>query len=225
MRSTRRSSPSAARRGASPARRSAAGGQSTAERLLDVAEQEFAARGYAAASLVEIAQRVGIRAPSLYSHYRNKEALYLAVVERLLGHFVPLTSEVLPEAATREAVLDWLRLYVARHFEYPNLARLLQHAALDGAPHTDQTVRRLLGPMFREDPRKIASASLEVLEQRLLQGWAVMALNNIVMSYITMAPLYEGLIATDPFSAASRRKQVEIVVLLVAAAMEFENRG
>lgn len=200
-------------------------GKSTAERLLDVAEEEFAARGYAAASLVDIAERVGIRAPSLYSHYRSKEALYLAVVERLLGHFVPLTSEMLPGAVTREQVLEWLRRYVARHFEYPSLARLLQHAALDGGPRTEEIARRLLGPMFREDPAKIASAGLKVLDERLLQGWAVMALNNMVMSYITMAPLYEGLIRTDPFSEASRRKQVEIVVMLVAAAMDRTGRS
>lgn len=197
----------------------------TAERLLDVAEQEFAARGYAAASLVEIAEQVGIRAPSLYSHYRSKEALYLAVVERLLGHFVPLTTGMLPEAVTRERVLEWLRQYVARHFEHPNLARILQHAALDGGPDTAGITQRLLGPMFREDSSKIASVSLKVLDERLLQGWAVMALNNMVMSYITMAPLYEGLIGADPFSAASRRKQEEIVVMLVSAAMDLDDRG
>jgi TetR/AcrR family transcriptional regulator len=195
----------------------------TAERLLDVAEQEFAARGYAAASLVEIAGQAGIRAPSLYSHYRSKEALYLAVVERLLGKFVPLTT-MLSEAVTRERVLEWLRQYVARHFEHPNLARILQHAALDGGPDTAGITQRLLGPMFREDPSKIASVSLRVLDERLLQGWAVMALNNMVMSYITMAPLYEGLIRADPLSAASRRKQQEIVVMLVAAAMDLDHR-
>lgn len=191
----------------------------TAERLLDVAEETFAARGYAAASLVDIAGRVGIRAPSLYSHYRSKEALYLAVMERLLARFLPLTGELQNGAMTRERVLDWLRRYVARHFEYPNLARLLQHAALDGGPRTEEIVARLLGPMFRRDPAKIRRASLAVLEERLLQGWAVVALNNLVMSYITMAPLYAGLLGTEPMSVSARKKQSELVAMLVEGAM------
>ncbi len=198
---------------------------STAERVLDVAEQTFAARGYAAASLVDIAEQVGIRAPSLYSHYRSKEALYLAVMERLLARFVPLTTELQTGVISRERVLEWLRRYVARHFEHPNLARLLQHAALDGGPRTEELVARLLGPMFRRDPAKLKTANLEVLGERLLQGWAVVALNNMVMSYITMAPLYAGLLGAEPMSARARKKQAELVAMLVEGAMDRAARA
>lgn len=198
---------------------------STAERVLDVAEETFAARGYAAASLVDIAEQVGIRAPSLYSHYRSKEALYLAVMERLLARFVPLTTELQTGVISRERVLEWLRRYVARHFEHPNLARLLQHAALDGGPRTEELVARLLGPMFRRDPAKLKTANLEVLGERLLQGWAVVALNNMVMSYITMAPLYAGLLGAEPMSARARKKQAELVAMLVEGAMDRAARA
>ena len=198
---------------------------STAERVLDVAEQTFAARGYAAASLVDIAEQVGIRAPSLYSHYRSKEALYLAVMERLLARFVPLTTELQTGVISRERVLEWLRRYVARHFEHPNLARLLQHAALDGGPRTEELVARLLGPMFRRDPAKLKTANLEVLGERLLQGWAVVALNNLVMSYFSMAPLYAGLLGAEPMSARARKKQAELVAMLVEGAMDRAARA
>ena len=195
-------------------------GKPTAERILDIAEEVFAARGYAAASLVDISERVGIRAPSLYSHYRSKEALYLAVMERLLERFMPLTGELQTGAMTRGRVLEWLRRYVAHHFENPNLARLLQHAALDGGPRTAEIAARLLGPMFRRDPAKMKTADLGVLEERLLQGWAVVALNNMVMSYITMAPLYAELLGAEPMSAGARAKQAEVVIMLVEGAMK-----
>ena len=48
----------------------------TAERILDAAEDLFAEKGYRATSLGDVADRVGIRSPSLYNHFRNKEALY-----------------------------------------------------------------------------------------------------------------------------------------------------
>jgi AcrR family transcriptional regulator len=63
-------------------------GQSTADRILDAAEDLFAQQGYSATSLGDVADRVGIRSPSLYNHFRNKEALYTAVLERLLTEFL-----------------------------------------------------------------------------------------------------------------------------------------
>jgi AcrR family transcriptional regulator len=57
----------------------------TPERLLDAAEAEFAARGYAACRLEDVAARAGITRPSLLHHYATKDALYAAVVARAFG--------------------------------------------------------------------------------------------------------------------------------------------
>jgi AcrR family transcriptional regulator len=54
----------------------------TPERLLDAAEEAFAASGFASATLADIAARAGIRRPSLLYHFETKEALYTATVQR-----------------------------------------------------------------------------------------------------------------------------------------------
>ena len=56
--------------------------RTTPDRILDAAEDLFAENGYSATSLADVADRVGIRSPSLYNHFKNKEALYQAVLER-----------------------------------------------------------------------------------------------------------------------------------------------
>ncbi|MFJ6793660.1 TetR/AcrR family transcriptional regulator [Streptomyces sp. NPDC091268] len=57
--------------------------------MLEAATQEFAARGYAAASLPAIAARVGVTKTLLHQYMGTKEDLYLAclvpVADRLLG--------------------------------------------------------------------------------------------------------------------------------------------
>ena len=50
--------------------------------ILEVAGQVFAARGYHAASMEEIAARADVTKPMVYSYFGSKERLYLAYIER-----------------------------------------------------------------------------------------------------------------------------------------------
>jgi AcrR family transcriptional regulator len=50
--------------------------------ILDVAGQVFAAAGYEAAPMDEIADRAGVSKPLLYTYFGSKEGLYLAYIER-----------------------------------------------------------------------------------------------------------------------------------------------
>ncbi|MBV9415028.1 MAG: TetR/AcrR family transcriptional regulator [Solirubrobacterales bacterium] len=56
--------------------------------ILDVAGQAFAAAGYAAASMDEIADGAGVSKPMLYAYFGSKEGLYLAYIRRSGGELV-----------------------------------------------------------------------------------------------------------------------------------------
>jgi AcrR family transcriptional regulator len=196
---------------------------STAERILDAAEDLFAAKGYSATSLGDVADRVGIRSPSLYNHFRNKEALYLAVLERLLTHFTAPLQELQGQPITQARIEQWLETIVRLHHARPNLARLLQHAALSGGPHTNELIERLFSPMFAATPAS-AQDQITILGDPELQPWAVMALNNMVMSYITMAPMYRDLLGQDPFSEEALEKQLNLILTLLRAVLEYAAR-
>ena len=51
----------------------------TKERLILAAMDLFSTKGYAGTSVEEIAKAVGIKAPSIYDHFRGKEDLLYAV--------------------------------------------------------------------------------------------------------------------------------------------------
>ncbi len=53
----------------------------TKREIIEKALELFAERGYDAVSVGEIAAAVGIKAPSLYNHYKNKQAIFEAIVE------------------------------------------------------------------------------------------------------------------------------------------------
>ena len=52
----------------------------TREKILLEALRLFSRRGYDAVSVEQIAQAVGIRAPSLYTHYRSKQDIFDAIL-------------------------------------------------------------------------------------------------------------------------------------------------
>ena len=193
----------------------------TAERILDAAEDLFAERGYTATSLGDVADRVGIRSPSLYNHFRNKEALYTAVLERLLTDFSAPIEKLSVGEVTSQEVMDWLEVIVRKHHANPNLARLLQHAALSGGPQTNELIDRFFRPMF-QPAEGLADEQLMFLDSDAgLQPWAVMAFNNLVMSYVTMAPMYRDLLGMDPFSEEALEKQLRLIRTLLRAAMGY----
>ena len=59
-------------------------GAQTAERILQVARQLFMERGFSGVSINDVVQQEGITKPTLYYHYADKEALYVAMAVRML---------------------------------------------------------------------------------------------------------------------------------------------
>lgn len=59
----------------------------TKQRILDEGLTLFSEKGYANVFVGDIADRVGIKAPSLYKHYKNKRAIFDAIVELMNTRF------------------------------------------------------------------------------------------------------------------------------------------
>ncbi len=55
----------------------------TKSRILDVALTLFSEKGYHSVSVAEIADAVGIKAPSLYKHYKSKRDIFDAILKEM----------------------------------------------------------------------------------------------------------------------------------------------
>jgi AcrR family transcriptional regulator len=104
--------------------------------MLDVADAVFAARGYHAASMDEIAAGVGVTKPMLYSYFGSKEGLYLASVERsgdqLLARFRDAGALDAPGRARLAAGIQAFFAFVDERRE--GWAVLYREAAAQGGP-------------------------------------------------------------------------------------------
>jgi AcrR family transcriptional regulator len=190
-------------------------GQITRERILDAAEALFAAHGYEGTTLRDVASSVGIRNPSLYNHFDNKESLYEAVLERGLGPVLRLLREFVESGrdastAEEEIVAVIMAVLAAR----PDLPRLLQHEALAGGQRLTPTLRAFIGPILSHGHLMAEPRAREA-------GWGkddvpllVLALVQVVLGFFTMAPLYKELNGTDLLAERALARQTRFLIEL-----------
>ena len=157
----------------------------TPTRLLLAAEPEFAARGFEGARLADIANRAGIRRPSLLHHFATKEALYAAVVRGAFGRL----GAALLESRRADGFVAQLAA-TARAFDAflerePQVARIVVHElmATDGpgqalllgqvAPLLDDVEAWIAAHPARLRPEaRIRAAILHVVSDGLLRAAA-----------------------------------------------------
>jgi AcrR family transcriptional regulator len=79
--------------------------------FLDAAALAFAQRGFAGASMREVAQAAGYTAPALYQYFKNKQALYQALVDRLNAETAELIAGLPPARGLtlEQRVQHWTR--------------------------------------------------------------------------------------------------------------------
>lgn len=113
---------------------------STPERILDAAEMLFAEYGYEGTTLRQIAQRVGIKEPSIYAHFAGKEAVYGAVIDRALQPFhAEMESWIKTEMTVRDLLVIPRKL-LELHSRHPYAARIMHREFCNPADHISPKV-------------------------------------------------------------------------------------
>ena len=195
-------------------------GGGTADRILDAAAAVFAERGFAGTALRDVAERVGVRAPSLYNHFASKEALYAAVLERAIGPLLALLGDAAAGRGPRDSgqLVTELTALLARH---PNLPRLVAHETLAGAERLTPMLERWLAPAFARGLELASDAPFEGAQRPHL----VLAMYHVVAGYFTSTPLYAQLTGEDALGPAALERQSRFLRALVSLLFPGDSAG
>ena len=168
------------------------------QQILVEATRLFARRGFDATPLQDIATAVGIRKPSLLYHFPSKQALRLAVLQKMAAHW----SEALPRllhAATSgasqfDAVVEEMVAFFSRD---PDRARLVIREILDRPDEIDA--------LLRDQVRSWVTIVCDYIRKGQAQGRVyadvdpeayVVQVSNLVLSgiatYQSLGPLIVG---------------------------------
>jgi AcrR family transcriptional regulator len=98
--------------------------------MIAVAEEMFAERGYQAAAMDEIAERVGVSKPMLYEYFGSKQGLFLACIRQARAELLAVTTQAVSGVDSAE---EALRSGLLAFFEFTDSHRrsweLIRHEA------------------------------------------------------------------------------------------------
>jgi len=70
-------------------------GKERREQLIDVGRKLFAAKGFEAVTIEEIASKAGVSKPVVYEHFGSKDGLYAVVVDREMNRLLGMVTHAL----------------------------------------------------------------------------------------------------------------------------------
>lgn len=140
----------------------------SSKKLRDVALSHFANFGYEGASLSKIAEEVGIKKPTIYSHYKGKDDLFLSVVQyvfqlerrRILEYF-QLCADM-PLKTKLQGMFQWLE----EGFKESDTTKFLLRVAFFPPPALFDEVMNIVNP-FLDGMQRIL---IKMLQKASIQG-------------------------------------------------------
>jgi TetR/AcrR family transcriptional regulator len=121
----------------------------TRRRLLDAAEAEFAAKGFAGARLRDVAHTAGVQQALIHHYFVDKEGLYRAVLEHAIAETTEGSWSILGSVngivPLLEGFIDMLVRFYASH---ANLLAILRMEASSGSSVALEVMRERTKPVF-----------------------------------------------------------------------------
>ena len=126
------------------------------EKIIDAAERQFLALGFRATTMEGLAEVVGMSKVTVYGYFRDKDAVFSAVADRLASRLIDAVRDALDGDGTIRQRIK--RALIAKHRLVFDLVRGSPHAAELFAAKDRMSAHR-----FRETDRQIEELLAELL--------------------------------------------------------------
>ncbi len=140
--------------------------------LLEAAEAIFAEQGFSGATTAAIAKRAGVPKANLHYYFPTKEALYRAVVERVLTAWLAAAASFDASEDPREALSAYIGAKMDLAREMPLASRIWSAEIMRGAPiiqdFLDTTLSEWVAAREWAVKRWIAAGKLKPIEPKVL---------------------------------------------------------
>ena len=181
--------------------------------ILTAAERVFAGAGLAGARTEAIAAEAGVNKALLYYYFKNKDALYQAVLENHLKEFHARGMEILAARGSARAIV---LAYVGMHFDFiaarPYYPLLYQRLSLTGGRLLERLTQKYFLPL-RERLLEVIRRGMRSGEfRRVVPEHAAISLVALTVFYFAAAPVVRAMGRLDPYAEGNlRRRRREVL--------------
>lgn len=122
----------------------------TKKAILGAALQEFARKGFDAASMRDIADRLGIQHPLITYHYRTKELLWRAVAEHIMAEIqeeMNVLASAVDDARPVDRVRAEFRALLSIQHKYPDFHHFMLNESREKGPRLQWLSHNVLAPV------------------------------------------------------------------------------
>ncbi|MGA7630683.1 MAG: TetR/AcrR family transcriptional regulator [Terriglobales bacterium] len=191
--------------------------------ILRAAVAEFAEHGIAGARTDAIARAAHVNKALLYYYFKDKDALYEAVLDHVFGG---LRARVMPVLEGNLAPQRKMLEYVTAYFDYiaanPRFPRVVQAESMRagmGSARMQRVAKEYFGPIFRK-LSEVLRSGIEAGEFRAVNPMDLApTLVGIIIFYFSAAPLMKTLLKVDPLSEQRIRERRAFVLEFISAAL------
>ncbi len=191
--------------------------------ILKAAVAEFAEHGIAGARTDAIAQAAHVNKALLYYYFKDKDALYEAVLDHV---FSGLRARVMPVLDSKLPPRRKMLEYLGAYFDYiaanPRFPRVVQGEWMRsgaGSARMERVAKEYFRPIFG----KVAALLREGIaagEFRAVNPMDfVSSVVGVIIFYFSAAPLMKTLTKSDPLSAERIRERRAFVLEFISAAL------
>jgi TetR/AcrR family transcriptional regulator len=192
--------------------------------ILQAAVHEFAQHGIAGARTDAIARAAKVNKALLYYYFKDKDALYGAVLDQAFGGLIAYVGEVFSrDLPPREKILAYAGAhfdYVASHPLYPRIVQgEMMGVGRGKANHLDRIVKKYFRPLFGRvaEVLKTGQATGEFRPVDPLHF--VPSMIAVIVFYFTAAPVMRLMTGKDPMSPERVAARRAAVLDLISAAL------
>jgi TetR/AcrR family transcriptional regulator len=191
--------------------------------ILKAAVREFAREGVAGARTDAIARSAGVNKALLYYYFRDKEALYEAVLNEVFSGVRTAIHSALSQSLTPR---DRLMAYVRAHFDYiasnPLYPRIV-HAEFLRAGRDPSRLQGVAKQYFRPIFSELSSLLKEGADtgdfRRVDAIHFIPSMIAVITFYFITAPVMKVMIGFDPMSRARLVERRAAVIDFISAAL------
>jgi TetR/AcrR family transcriptional regulator len=195
--------------------------------ILREAESQFARYGFEGASLEGIGAAIGISRHALLYYFPSKEALYRAVLDDVMWHWLSGMGELARAADPRAALGAYIEAKLASSRERPEGSRVFTKEVIAGAPHYGHAITARVRPVLEADVQAFERWARAGLVKRVDFRHLIFMIWATTQAYADHAAQFARLLgrpALEPADFRAARRTIEAMVL-GALRPDAERRG